>query len=286
MSTIIERLSDMSFLDLVRALVDAQYYDYFFPFMLLFAVYFHVLYRVLGKKGKNLFSKSAAIIIALVVSFYSVIFEFPSGYTLANLMMMLFPNISAISIAILALYVMGAVLGVDFFRNMFRKDANAYTTIFLGFIALGSVIYYCGIVLGIFDLSPTNQEGLVGTIIAVALLILGVVFLIIGWLALALFALYVGGSFLYNLGSVPISDLLFDPFLFVFFIFFLCFNWLFGEEEDPRVKLERDIASNKETVGEIEERYGRQPKEGEDLLYDINKQALESNEKALENLNR
>jgi len=277
--SIIENLSEFSLVELLKALVNAQYYEYFFPFLLLFALYYQVIHRVLGKKGKNLFTKPAALIISLVVSFYSISFKFSTGYSIADFMIMLFPNISAISMAILSMYIIGSILGFDFFKNLFRKDLNAYSIFFFGIIAFGSVVYYSGIVIGLWGFDPYDKTAWFSTVFAIALLILSVVFFIIGWIALAFGLLYVSTSFIFNSGTTSIFDLLFDPILFIGFIVIFFMTWLSKNDGDEKKDLELAISQNRQTINDIESRYGRKPNQGEDLLYDINTQALETNEK-------
>ena len=277
--SIIENLSEFSLVDILKALVNAQYYEYFFPFLLLFALYYQVLYRVLGKQGKNLFTKPAAMIISGVVSFYSISFKFSTGYSIADLMIMLFPNISAISMAILSLYIIGSVLGYDFFKNMFRKDITAYSIFLFGAIAFGSVIYYAGIVIGLWTFDPYDTTAWFSTILAIGLLILGVVFFIMGWIVLGFGLLFVSVSFIVNKGTTSIFDLLFDPILFIGFIVVFFISWISKTGEDEQKNLQLAISQNKQTIEGIEQRFGRKPEQGEDLLYDINTQALENNEK-------
>ncbi|MFT4244191.1 MAG: hypothetical protein ACMXYB_01905 [Candidatus Woesearchaeota archaeon] len=278
---IINAISNASLVDILKLFIDADYFEILFPFLLLFSVYFHVIQKFLGKKGSKIFSKSASTIIALIVSFYSIAFEFPSGYSIANLMMMLFPNISVISIGILSLYVIGSILGFDFFKNMFRKDLSAYLIFFFGAFGLGSVIFYGGIVLGLWDLDPFSQADWISVIIIIAFLILGVVFLIIGWFALALLLLYVSISFIYNVGNVGITTLLFDPYLFILVIFIGLASWLLKDKTSEK-ELVQSIENSKLTLKNIEQNYGGSaPQRGEDLIYDIVSQGNEFRRKKL-----
>ena len=278
---IINAISNASLVDILKVLIDADYFEILFPFLLLFSLYFHVLQKFLGKRGSKLFSKSASTIIAIIVSFYSVAFEFPSGYSIANLMMMLFPNISVISIGILSLYVIGSILGFDFFKNMFRKDLSAYLIFFFGALGLGSVIFYGGIVIGLWNLDPFNQADWISVIVVIAFLILGVVFLLIGWFALALLLLYVSISFIYNVGNVGIASLLFDPYLFILVIFIGLASWLFKDKTSEQ-ELEEMFENSQLTMRNIEQNYrGEAPQRGEDLIYDIVSRGNESSRKRL-----
>lgn len=278
MSVVLDKISSMSFMDLIRTLVDAQYYEFFFPFLLLFALYYHVLFRIINKKNKSvLFSKASAILISVIVSFYSITFKFSSGYGISDLMIMMFPNISAISMAILGLYVIGGVLGVDFFKGMFRKDINAYSIFFFGAIAFGSVVYYGGIVLGIWSFDPYDKVSWISVVLSIILLILGIVFLLIGLMAPAFGCLYVAGSFIFNGGTTSFADLLFDPFLFIMFLVITLVSWLSTDKSDIKGQLSQNLKLGEQTIADIEKRYGRKPNQGEDLLYDINTQAYSDN---------
>lgn len=286
MASIIDDLSQGSIVELLRVLIDAQYFEVLFPFLLLFALYFHVLQKILGRKGSQLFAKSTSFIIALVVSFYSVAFKFPSGYSVADLMMFVFPNISSISVAILAVYVVGSILGKDFFKNMFRKDINAYSIYFFAALAVGSVVYYGGIVIGFWNFEPYDSSALLSVTLAIAFLILGIVFLIIGWFVLGLILLYTAISFIYNQGSVSITSLLFDPYLFILFVFIGLMSWLFKSDEDVEKKINRDLRKQEKTMEDIEKNYGKRPRDGDDLIYDAASQAYEGNKKKLEKLSQ
>ena len=277
-SNLFEFLSEASLIDILKLFIDANYFEVLFPFLLLFALYFHVLQKILGRRGSKLFSKSASVIISLIVSFYSVAFTFPTGYSIANLMMMLFPNISIITIAVLCLYVIGSILGFDFFKNMFRKDISAYVIFLFGGLGLGSVIFYGGIVIGLWNLDPFNQLDWLSVVITVAFLILGVVSLIIGWFALGIILLYVSISFIYNMGEVGITTLLFDPYIFIFFIFIGLISWLFKDNKSEEQILKESLDNSQVTLRNIEQNYGgKPPTRGEDLLYDINSQNYENN---------
>ena len=281
-SNLLNFLSEVSLVDILKVFIDANYFEVIFPFLLLFALYFHVLQKVLGKKGSKLITKSASTIIALIVSFYSIAFKFPTGYSIADLMMLLFPNISVISIAILCLYVIGSVLGFDFFKDLFRKDFSAYAIFFFGGIALGSVVFYGGIVLGLWNLDPFNQLDWLSVVLTVGFLILGVVFLIIGWFALALVLLYISITFIYNMGNVGIGSLLFDPYIYIFLIFISVVSWLFKDDKSEQQILEESLENTQNTLRNIEQNYGgKPPLRGEDLLYDITSQNYENTAKKL-----
>ncbi|MCH8519568.1 MAG: hypothetical protein LAT82_02330 [Nanoarchaeota archaeon] len=281
-SSLIDFLSQASLVDILKVFIDANYFEVLFPFLLLFALYFHVLQKVLGRKGSKLFSKSASTIIAVIVSFYSVAFKFPTGYSVADMMMLLFPNISVISIGILCLYVIGSILGFDFFKNMFRKDISAYMIFFFGALGLGSVIFYGGIIIGIWNLDPFSQADWISVVVAISFLILGVVFLLIGWFALALLLLYVSVSFIYNMGEVGIGSLLFDPYMFILFIFIGLMSWLFKDEKNEEQMLEESMNNTQRAMSNIEQNYGgKPPQRGEDLLYDLSSQGFENSRKKL-----
>lgn len=284
MNSILELLSQRTLIELLEILIDAEYFQYFLPFLLLFTLYFHVLQKVLGKKGSKLLTKSASVVISLIVSFYSIAFTFPSGYSIADLMIFLFPNISSITIAILCLYVISAVLGYDFFRGLFRKDVSAYGVFFFAGVALGSVIYYGGIVIGLWSFDPYSSTDWISVVLVVGALIGGVVFFILGWIPLALVLLYISISFIYNMGSTSLFDLIFDPFLFILFIFIGLVNWLFKDESQASEYelTEQSYQRAQNTLREIEKNYrGRPPQRGQDLLYDINSQNLEGYRKKL-----
>ena len=287
MSSVIDSISSMNFLDLVMIIVDAQYYEFFFPFMLLFALYYHVLFRIVSRNGNLVLSKAMAIIVALTVSFYSITFKFSSGYSLADFMILLFPNISAISIMILGLYVVGSVLGVDFFKGMFRKDVNSYTVIALGVVAFGSVVYYAGIVMGFWEYDPYSTSSYASIVLSVGLFILGAVFLLIGWLIPAIFVLLVSILLFTNAGDTSTVDMLFDPFLFIIFIVIAFMNWISKDPGKELYNARVNVVNTQRTLDEIKRaNKGRRLRQGDHLLYDINSQILEDNKKKVEKLSK
>jgi len=146
---------DIRFDELISDLYQGGWYQFVFPFMLVYAVVFTILNKVTLFEDK----KPVKVIIALVFALFAIAFPITGDSqtcgvsvsintqygceTLGDLMMVLFPGVTAFSIGILGLYIVAAMLGVDlmvFFGNN-DKDNNILKYI-LGAIGTLVVIYY------------------------------------------------------------------------------------------------------------------------------------------------
>lgn len=162
MGTISEVLSGLDFGSFLVSLQQGGWFDFVFPFMLVYAVVFTILKNVELFKDK----KSVRIIIALVFALFSIAFPITSetncgfvggsyqsgvvpGCTIGSLMMTLFPGVTAFSFGILALYIIIAMLGVDLTKFFGDKDEyNKYVVWILGGLGLIVVVYYFSLAFG------------------------------------------------------------------------------------------------------------------------------------------
>jgi len=210
-------LLNLDFYSIIEAFLDNGYYEFLFPFLLSFAVFFTILSKVKIFKSKSTGKPYSSIIsvVSLVVSWYGVSFETSDGYNVGNLIMMMFPNISALTIGVLSLYIVGAILGKDFFKGLFRKDHTGYMFIVIGAIGLGAVIFYVGIAMGFWDYDYLDAASYWNVILAVAFLIMGVVFILIDMASLGVLLLFVFGVFVYNYGEGNILEYFIDPVVFI-----------------------------------------------------------------------
>ena len=145
--------------DFATFLYDLEAYGWFhfvFPFLLVYAIVFTILNKVEIFEDK----KPVKVIIAFVFSLVAVSFpitdETSCGYhsssyalfggqcTVGDLMISLFPGVTAFSMGILGLYIIAAMLGVDL-TKFFGKDAddkNKWVMYVLGALGVLVVIYY------------------------------------------------------------------------------------------------------------------------------------------------
>lgn len=157
MGALTDSLADVNFLDFIDALFRGGWFDFVFPFLLIYAVVFTILQNVKIFEDK----KSVRIIIALVFGLFAIAFPITGdlscnipnagvgngGYynngcqTLGSLMMTLFPGVSAFSIGILGLYIVIGMLGIDV-NDFLDGDSKKYVTWILGALGLFVVIYY------------------------------------------------------------------------------------------------------------------------------------------------
>lgn len=278
-------LRDNDFREFLDVLFDNSYYEILFPFILAYAVLFTILGKVKifqNKEGKPI--KSVIVIISAVVSFFGVSFETAPGYTVGKYLMMLFPNISALTMGLLGLYVAGSILGKDFFRGVLRKDHTAYLYFGIGVIGLGSVLYYMGIAMGFWDQYPISQESYWNMVIAIGLLIMGVVFLFIDMAAIGTVLLIVFGLFVYNYGNDgSILEYFVDPVIFIILIVVALLSWLNTDSEKKAI-LNKKISDGQNSMATLEKELGRKPKDYEARIYDIVTENLKENKGKLKKL--
>jgi len=283
MGEVTDFLRDIDFQNFLQILFDNQYYEILFPFLLAYAILSTILNKVKifqNKQGKPV--RGVIAVISLVISFFGVSFETAPGYTVGKYMMMLFPNISALTILILGLYVVGSMLGKDFFKGVFRKDHSAYMYFVVGVIGLGSVIYYLRIVMGFWDQYPINQQSYWNMIIGIGFLIMGIVFLFIDLVPLGVVLLTIFGIFVYNYGQTDDSILQYfvDPVVLIALIFIVMLAWM-NSDSEREVKIKKNIKEGEETLKRLEKDLGRKPSDYEHKIYDIVSQGLEGNKKKL-----
>lgn len=263
---------ELDFNEFHEILLNNSYYDALFPFLLIYALLSAALpyAKIFRSKKTGKPYKPTIVIISLVVAFFGSSFEISEGETLGSLMMMLFPNISAITIGILTLYLVGSMLNKNFFKNLFRKDVSSYAIFAVGVIGLGAIIYYLGIAFGMWDLDPFDQMSYWNIILAVAFLIMGVVFLFIDLIPLGLVFLLVFWVYVYNFdNSQTILELFIDPVIFIVIIFTALFSWMGSgkakSEEDEREALAGKLISQKAGILD----YGEQDSRIKDII-DVN----------------
>lgn len=141
MGTVSDALSEVDFADFIYDLDRYGWFEYVFPFMLVYAIVLTILNNVDIFKER----KSVRVIISLVISLFSIAFEITdTGETLGDLMMVLFPGITAFSMGVLALYIVVAMLGVDLkkFFGDDNEDQNKWILYILGGLGLLVVVYY------------------------------------------------------------------------------------------------------------------------------------------------
>lgn len=289
MSELTNRISDLDFYELHRVFLDSDFYQILFPFLITYCLFYTVLGKIKFfqyKKSKNFAQpiKPVIVILSLVISFYSVTFKINDNATLGELLMMMFPNISALTIGILSLYVVGSILGKNFFKGVFRKDHSAYLFMAVGVIGLGSVIYYVGIAMGFWDNYPINQSFYWNFIFGIALLILGIVFLLIDLIPIGFLFLTIFGIYVYNYGEdIFILEYFIDPVVFIVFIVIVLMSWLNSGDEKKAI-LKKNIQTGQMSLENFRDEYGGKPKDFDSKIYDIMDEALKSNKKKLKKL--
>jgi len=146
--------ANIRFDEFIYALYQGGWYQFVFPFMLVYAIVFTILNKV------DLFEekKSVKVIIALVFALFAIAFPITgdaqscgisvstySNYgceTLGDLMMTLFPGVTAFSIGILSLYIIAAMLGVDLMKFFVDNKKDNFIRYILVALGVFVVVYY------------------------------------------------------------------------------------------------------------------------------------------------
>lgn len=271
--------------ELLFVFLDSGYYDILFPFLIVYAFIYAILAKVeifqSRKTGKPI--SSVLTVVSLVISWFGVSFEVSEGYSVGNLMMMLFPNISALTIGILMLYFVGSIVGKNFFKGVFDKRTGAFVYLAIGGIGLGAVIFYVGIAMGFWNYDPGDIPSYWNFIGAMFLLILGIVFLIVEMVPLGILFLALFGVFVYNGGNDNILEYFVDPVVFMVIIILVLLSWLSSDKEKEE-KLKYNLGKNEKLLGKYEAAYGRKPNDYESRIYDITEASYQGNKKKYEEL--
>jgi hypothetical protein len=224
----------------MNTLKGSNYFEFLFPFLLFFAVIFTVLQKIkIFQNDKGEPKKPVIFIITIAISWYSITFDLGTGYKVSDLLIMMFPNISTLTILVLTLYVVGALFGKNFFKGLFRKDHSAYFHIAIGTIAFSAVLFYVGIAMGFWNYDYLNPSSYWNFVLAIAFLIMGIVFLLIGMPGIGLILLIVLGIFIYNYGEGNILEYFIDPVIFILLLVIFLFNWVLKEDKDKVKELEK-----------------------------------------------
>jgi hypothetical protein len=291
-----DSIRDIDIGSVLGVFFDNNYYELLFPFLLAFAVLYTILERINLFRSKKTGEpyKPVVFVVSLIVSLFGVSFELSPGHSVGNFMMMLFPNISALTIGILGLYIVGSIFAKDFFSGLFDKTPSSYIFMAVGVIGLGSIIFYAGIVMGFWDHLAISNQNNWNVILAVAFFILGVVFLFADLVPFGLLLLFVVGSFIWNGGELDgsgsILETFIDPVIFMLTIIVLLIQWVSGDnlatEERKLKKMEESFkkhyghlpnsASDKDYVSKIEPYENR--------IYDIMEPGLRKQMEKVERL--
>lgn len=128
------------FQDIINSLINGGWYQFLFPFLLVYAIVLTILNKVEIFKD----NKATRVIIAFVFGLFSIAFPIASdGRTLGEFLMILFPGVTAFTLGILALYIVAAMLGVDLIKLLGSDDKNQQIMKYiLGGLGLIVVAYY------------------------------------------------------------------------------------------------------------------------------------------------
>jgi len=276
---------EVNFYDYHNLLINSQYYELIFPFLLIYAVLYSALIRIKIFRSKKTQEplKSVVSIVSLIVSLYGVKYETSAGYSVGSLLMMMFPNVSAITIGTLCLYIVGSLFGKNFFYGIFRKDIDAFAYYAVGAVGLGAVVFYTGIVMGFWDLNPMSQQSYWNVVFAVAFLVLGCVFAFIGSFPLAFIFLFVFLSYVFSSSNGSILELFIDPFVFIVLIIGVLLTWL-GSDSDSRTQLAKEIRSQERLIDEYDKTYGGKYPNYRSRIYDVSDVHHKENKKRWERL--
>lgn len=226
MGTLSDILEEVDFQnDIIEPLVDNGWYDFVFPFLMIYAILITILSQVPMFKDK----KGIRVVIALVFSLFAVAFPItdnscPSasglsvsdGCTIGDFLIVLFPGVTALSIAILALYIAAAMMGLDLMK--FFNDGEG------------------------------ENKWIKWGLGAVALIVIG---------------LYIAKGFGYDVGDgSEIEEFFTDPLLWVLIVAGFVFYYITKDEPSDYEKYAKKVAKLKDkglTMDEIEKTLGPRP---------------------------
>jgi hypothetical protein len=271
-------ISNVNFYDLHRSLVQGGYFDFIFPFLLVYALFFTALQQVsLFKSKDGVVYKPVIVIISLVLSFFGVGFEISPGKTVGFLLQSLFPNIGALTIGVLMLYIVGSILGVDFFKGVFRKDYNAYLFFTVGAFGFGAIVFYVGIAMGLWDFNVFDQLAYWNTIFTIGFFILGIVLVIAKLPQFGAIFIVVAGFYLSGPKDVSIFRYFLDPFVFIFILFIFFFAWASGSDREEKIALAKKLKEGEESIESFKKLYNGKPKDYESRVFDVVDQSYSDN---------
>lgn len=154
MGVIGEKLSEIRFDQFIGQLSTGGWFQYVFPFMLVYAVVLTVLNQVKVFEDR----KSVKVIVAMIFALFAIAFPISDndscglntnswaqsspGCTLGDMMMTLFPGVTAFTLGILALYIVAAMLGVDLMHFFGNNNRDNWLRYILGGLGILVVAYY------------------------------------------------------------------------------------------------------------------------------------------------
>lgn len=154
MGQISDFFNSVNFNDIINPLIYGGWYQYLFPFLLVYAVVLTILNRVEVLKD----NKATRVIVAFVFGLFSIAFPISNdGRTLGEFLMVLFPGVTAFTMGVLALYIVAAMLGVDLIKLLGESDEQKKTMrLILGGLGILVVAYYYAKGFGWYGLDNSN----------------------------------------------------------------------------------------------------------------------------------
>jgi hypothetical protein len=156
MGALSDFLSDMDLVDFFETMKSQGWFEYIFPFMLIYVIVFTSLKQVEIFKEK----KSVRIIISVVIGLFAVAFPInETGDTIGVFLQGLFPGVTAFSLGILALYIIAGLLDVDLLEFLGRtKKDKKIMQIVLPILGMLFVVFYFGKGFGWWDETTIGDE--------------------------------------------------------------------------------------------------------------------------------
>jgi hypothetical protein len=287
-------LRDLNFYDVFDVMLNEDYFTIIFPFLLIYAILYTVFSRlsIFKNKKTNKPNKPVAIILALIVTLFAVVFEISPGYTISRLIAEMFPNISAIGIGIVILYILGGLFGKNFFKGLFSKSQSSIFTFIVGGIMFGMVIYYVGIATGFLEREALDTGSMWNMIVLIGTLVTGVILVIAGTspgsgrlIIFGALLIFVDIAYIYNGANENILEYYFDPIVFIVLVATLMYGWTMSKDEKVSV-LEKKIKNSEQSYEKYVKELGREPQPYESRIADLIKEGLDENKKELEKLRK
>lgn len=296
MGQFLDYIRELDFYELHEILISTEAYRYFFPLLLLYAILYTVLsqvgiFRKTDPTDSNKTQPRKPIIVAVSISISVIATIYPineQGETIGDFLVVFFPNISALTMGLLGLFLVSTLMGKNFLDFFGDHVANSYAQMAIFLIGLGSVLFFIGNAAGFWNYNVMDPGSQWNFILMIGLLVLGIVLIALKIYAVGIILLLVDVAYLANHGNNNILEYIFDPFIFMIAIFLILFTWVSSGDKDEEAELEEKIKKQEEEL----KKYSDAPKLDENYdynysrIYPILKSAYDSNKKKLDKIKK
>jgi len=269
-------ITEIDFNQIITYLKNNSFLKYLFPFLLLYSLLYVILSNIkLFKTKEKKPLKSVITIISLVISIIGTIIPISNtGRNLGDFISSFFPNVSAIGIFLLTIFIISSMLGKNFLDFFSSPSENSFAHFIILFISFGAMLFYLGIYAGLWNYDSLNPNEQWNFYLAVSFVIIGIILIILKSYTIGTILLLTTIVYISNGANSNILSYLFDPIVFIVAIIFILLNWI----QEPN----KDKKYYKEEIKDIyETMYSRHSNKLEELLHKIDKGLYDYKDKIL-----